>query len=343
MLNTAIIGVGKRARNLYIPILQKFSHLIKIKALCNRTKEKAENIARFLNIPCYSSTNELLENENIDFAIITTDRNNHLEPVISCINNKIAVLLETPLADKIEDMKQIIEAAEKTNVFIDVAENYFNRPMELLKRKMVQNGIFGKINLIFSNFVCHGYHALALMRSYFNFSIKPVNIIPFKKEFSVLRHIWREGYPERETELFEHAVIEFDNGSVGVYSFSSLTYGSPMRIEPLKNEVVFYAEKGMAKGDDLVIVENNRRRFIKVEKIYKNIDGIDVLQKITAKTDPEIIWDNPLKDIPIEESELDVALTIFYGIDTILKKEKAFYGVNNAMIDRKTEIEIIGN
>jgi len=341
-VNIALIGLGKRAINLYLPILRKLNRLINLTCVCNRSEDKAKKISAEEKVPYYLKIKDILKNEKIDLAILSVSRDNHLEPALELIESGTPVLLETPLAEKQVEMDNIINSAEKNKVIVEVAENYYRRPKEILKQKLIKEGFFGKINFVYSNFAGHGYHGISMIRSLFDFNVKPVNVTGFRKEFGVKKHLFRKGLPEKDTEELQHGIIEFDNGSLGFYNFTSLTYGSPMRIEQTKNEISFYAEKGMGKGDELIVLKGTDKKIIiEIEKKTINRDSNLYLDKYIAHSDHDIIWDNPLKEYFLNDNEIEIGLCILDIINAVKNKIPLKYGIHNAKIDRLTELAMI--
>ena len=76
-LRFAVIGTGFWA-NYQIPAWMELDG-VELVAVYNRTRNKAEAIARKFNIPAvYDDVSQLLENERLDFVDIITDVDTHL-------------------------------------------------------------------------------------------------------------------------------------------------------------------------------------------------------------------------------------------------------------------------
>ncbi|MBN2545252.1 MAG: hypothetical protein JXB50_05595, partial [Spirochaetes bacterium] len=191
----------------------------------------------------------------------------------------------------------------------------------------------------YSNFMGHGCHGMSLMRSFFGFNVKPVKITGFIETFPVQNHTWREGEPPRDSEKWQHAIIEYDNGSMGIFNFTSLTYGSPMRVERNKNQVNFYAEKGMGLGHDLVVIRGmDERVVIPVQRNTKIINNTEVVTSYKAQADFDIEWENPFCNSAIDERKLGVALCLRDLMEAIKDDKMLPYGALNARLDRETEL-----
>jgi predicted dehydrogenase len=60
------------------------------------------------------------------------------------------VLLETPIAHKLSEADAIIDRRE-TNapLKIEIAEQFHRRPLEQIKLKLLESGLFGRVHSIF--------------------------------------------------------------------------------------------------------------------------------------------------------------------------------------------------
>src|SRR6476469_6428029 len=71
-------------------------------AIYNRTVSKAEKLARALDIPAvYSSPEELLDRESLDFLDIITDVSSHPRLVSMAAERHLPVICQKPLASSL--------------------------------------------------------------------------------------------------------------------------------------------------------------------------------------------------------------------------------------------------
>ncbi len=146
-------------------------------------------------------------------------------------------------------------------------------------------------------------------------------------------------------------LIEFENGSVGIFNFSGLSYGSPLRWH---NSSKLYAERGMCVGDGqrsytgneriaILNDEANTRLPIVVERrTTKAKDGTEVLDALIAKTEPdtglEVVWENPLSKYPLSDGRLSVASEIMSIADAHRNDTEPEYGALNGRIDQEVAL-----
>jgi predicted dehydrogenase len=336
----ALVGFGRRAQLTYIPLLQKMRLLVRLIAVCGHQKEETVRWGEGEQVPYYTSLGQLLDKQRPDLGIVCVSRVNHAQPVIQLIEAGIPVLVETPLGETVEEMNEMMAVSRKKPLVpVEVAENYIRQPRIQIIRKMIAADLFGSVNLVYSNFTGHGYHGAALIRSLLGFEQKPIRVSGFTKNFPVINHIWRPGQPPREGENWQHAIIEFETGATGVYSFSNLTYGSPLRQEFEKNRLIFYAAKGMGVGHDLLILDGiDQRNPIPIERRTMTRHNLEILDAYVAKGKPEIAWVNPLSGYDLDENQLDVGLCLYDLLLAIREGRQPEYGIQNGKIDRMLEL-----
>ena len=94
-------------------------------ALFNRTKSKAEDLAKRFGVPrVYDDAEELLKNEELDFIDIITDVDTHEKYTLLGAKYGVDVICQKPLAPSLEAAKRMMEVTKKAGVRFYVHENY---------------------------------------------------------------------------------------------------------------------------------------------------------------------------------------------------------------------------
>ncbi|MBN1524373.1 MAG: Gfo/Idh/MocA family oxidoreductase [Spirochaetales bacterium] len=335
----ALIGCGKRTKNIYVPIIKKMAPFITCTGVYNRSEAPVQEIGMMLGVPFFTSIEELIEKTRFDIAVICVNRAAHLVPSLTCIKAGKHLLIETPIAESLDDARKIIALADKAGVTIEIAENVPRHPELLFLRKCIQHGLFGKINIVYSNFIGHGYHGVSSLRSMLGWDVVPRSVSALRRDFPVVQHEWRDGQPERNVETWTHGIIDFSNNAVGIYDFSSLTYGSPLRRDKKENMLTLYGEKGMIWNSNLLVLEGRKNRQMPEKSIkYVTIDGVETIDCIVLDSSPEIEWKNPLSAYALDTSEIGIALSLYELVTALQENQSPEYGAINGYIDRKTEI-----
>jgi predicted dehydrogenase len=149
---------------------------------------------------------------------------------LMAVEHGLHVLLETPIAHKLSEADAIIEAARQRNLKIEIAEQFYRRPLEQIKLALIASGLFGRVHTSFNDFAGHGYHGISVMRSYLGFDARPVQVVGAVRDYPLEAYYSRlaSNYvPRNETQ--EHGIIEFDDGRLGIFHWTSVAYDSPIR------------------------------------------------------------------------------------------------------------------
>lgn len=93
----------------------------------------------------YIDYKKMIEKENLDVVIVSTESGYHEAIALYCVNKGINVIIEKPVALSIEGANKIVEAGKKNNVKVGVChQNRFNKPIQAL-RNTLGNKKLGKI------------------------------------------------------------------------------------------------------------------------------------------------------------------------------------------------------
>ena len=336
-LKIAHIGTGNRGSNTYLPLISKLKEDLELVAVCDVHEGRVKAQGEQYQVPAYTDTAQMLEKEKPDIcSIVITPGQTHI-PGVLCSQHGVSYCTETPINSDLKLADQMIDAAKEHGTKLEVNENYYRRPSERIKRAMILEGIFGKVNAAYNDFRGHGYHGIGLLRSYVGFDNEPVQVYGFRKDFKVQDHVWRKGQPRRKNEDWQHSVIEFADGAVGIFNFTSLSYGSPLRGF---NGTKFYAERGMCFRDEAVILNEDadEQRTINITRKTNNVHGYETLAALTADTHPEVVWENPLQNYPLSDGEITVASELMSLANAVRNDTEPEYGAYNGRKDREIDL-----
>lgn len=331
------IGTGRRGAGTYLPLISKLTDDLELVAVCDPREESVTEQSEKYSVPAYTNTEQMLETVKPDIcAIVITPSNNHI-PGLLCSERGVSYCTETPIDTDLGWADKMIASAQANGTKLEVNENYYRVPSERIKRELILAGVFGKVNAAYNDFRGHGYHGIGLIRSYVGFDNEPAQVYGFRKGYNVQDHVWRQGQPKRDTEDWQHAVIEFADGAVGIFNFSSLSYGSPLRGF---NGSKFYAERGMCFRDDAVILNEtaDEQRAINISRRTNTVDGYETLAALVADTDPEVVWENPLQTYPLSDGEITVASELMSLVNAVRNDTDPEYGAYNGRKDREIDV-----
>jgi hypothetical protein len=204
--------------------------------------------------------------------------------------------------------------------------------------------VFGSVQVVYSDFVGHGYHGISIIRNYIGFSVPVTRVIGLSQTYPVQNHIYR--FNEwRDEETWQFGVLEFANGSRGVLNFSTLSYGSPLRWGREKCSVRFLAERGMGHRQDLAILaDNTYTRPIKVQTRMISVRGQPTLDAFVSDLPDQIAWENPLRIYPLamgdQHSPLTIGLQLLSIYKAITEGKEPEYPLHQAYYDRQIDLSI---
>lgn len=114
-------------------------------AVYNRTRSKAEEVARKFSVPrVYDNAEMLLEREELDFVDIITDVDTHLPFTEMAARRGLDVVCQKPMAPNYEDAARMVEICKQHGVRLFVNENFrFQAPLCRLK-EVLDSGVIGE-------------------------------------------------------------------------------------------------------------------------------------------------------------------------------------------------------
>jgi predicted dehydrogenase len=140
-LRFALLGTGFWAR--YQLAAWRELPGVRCVALYNRTRAKAEALAREFGVPAvYDDAEELLKRERPDFVDIVTDVGTHRQFVELAARHGVHAICQKPLAPTLADAEAMIAACQQAGVSLAVHENWrWQEPLRKLKRVLTSGAI----------------------------------------------------------------------------------------------------------------------------------------------------------------------------------------------------------
>ena len=355
-LRVAIIGTAPRSSYLYAPLLAAIPG-VKLVSVWGRSLDSARKLGETLGTPYYTNIEQLKRETDPQIGIVSVAYNANGQVGLMAVESGLHVLLETPIAHKLNEANAIITAAQTRGLKIEVAEQFHRRPLEQIKLKLLESGLFGRVYSSFNDFAGHGYHGVSIMRSYLGFDAKPVQVQGAVRSYELGPH-WARLSDSRaaRTETQEHAIIEFDAGQLGLVHWTNVAYDSPLRWWRSSR---FLAEKGMGitTGVGLDVQEQltllaeggEAPRFIKIERRFERVDGGALLAMLAHTGDPDlpiVRWDNPF--CPQQQGhapqwhddEIGVAGCILSLVNAVRNGTEPSYGPLQAKLDQELTLAI---
>lgn len=117
---------------------------VELVAVYNKTKKKAEEVAKRFSVPKVCDSIEQLLQEPLDFVDIITDVSTHKKFTVTVANKGIHVICQKPMAPSLEDAKEMVETCREKKVKLFIHENFrWQAPIRAVKQAM-DLGVIGK-------------------------------------------------------------------------------------------------------------------------------------------------------------------------------------------------------
>jgi predicted dehydrogenase len=112
-------------------------------ALCNRTRNRAEDLARKFGVPAvYEDAREMLRREKLDFIDIITDVDTHGQFVRLAAEHMLPVICQKPMAPTLAEAVAMVRACREAGVPFFIHENWrWQAPFRELKKQLVSRSI----------------------------------------------------------------------------------------------------------------------------------------------------------------------------------------------------------
>lgn len=356
-IRVAIIGTGKRSDYLYGPIVAALHNEVELVAIWGRSAESAQRLGQSLGKPWYTDLDKLIKETAPQIGIVSVSYAANGEMGLMAVEAGLNVLLETPIAHDLKQADAIIKVAQERGLKVEVAEQFHRRPHEQIKLKLIESGVFGKVHTSFSDFAGHGYHGISVMRSYLGFDLRPVKVTGVVHDFQLAPHwsyLSKENRSRSETQ--EHGIIEFENGQIGIFHWTSVGYDSALRWWRSSR---FLAEKGMGISigtaldfeDKLSLLSPSGEApaFITLERRYERVDGgalVGVYAHLPDPTLPIVAWENPFRPfkqghgVQWHDDEIGVAGCLMSLVNAVRFGIPPTYGPYQARIDQELILAI---
>lgn len=191
---------------------------------------EAASLADAHQVPHYRSLDDLLAADRVDGVIVATPNSLHVPQAVTCIEAGTAVLVEKPMAEKVDEAKVLIEASEATGVPLLVGHHRRHSPLLAQAREVVASGQLGRVVSVTGSAVFYkpdDYFAASPWRREAGGGPILVNLI---HEIDGLRFICGDidrvqavaSNSTRESEIEDTVavILQFSSGALGTFMLS---------------------------------------------------------------------------------------------------------------------------
>lgn len=143
----ALVGCGRIAER-HATVLQNAKiPNVQLTAVCDVDPLRSKTFGEKYSVDHYCDLHQMMQNEKINLVSVLTDSGSHYRNVIELAKYKVDIIVEKPLALRLDHVDEMINACEVANIKLFVVkQNRFNLPV-LQMRKALEQKRFGKLNL----------------------------------------------------------------------------------------------------------------------------------------------------------------------------------------------------
>jgi predicted dehydrogenase len=142
----ALVGCGNISKK-HMQVIQNHVPNGAVVAVCDKIRERAESYGRAYSIPAFVDVREMMETvgDQVDIVNILTPSGIHYQNVIDLVQYRKPLVVEKPIALRLEEADQILRECDRHGIKIFVVhQNRYNRPVVQAMEAMRQ-GRFGKL------------------------------------------------------------------------------------------------------------------------------------------------------------------------------------------------------
>jgi predicted dehydrogenase len=356
-LRAAIIGTAARSSYLYGRLLPVLSEDVELVAVWGRNEASARRLGEELGVRWFTDLDRMMRDATPEVGIVCVAWAANDEVGLAAVQLGIHLLVETPIAHDMAAADRMIATAARNGTKIEVAEQFHRRPLEQIKLRLIESGLFGRVYVSFNDFAGHAYHGVSVMRSYLGFDAVPEQVVGAVRDYPLAAQWGRiAGTWGPRTEKQEHAIVEFEGGRLGIFHWTDVGYDSPLRWWRSSR---FLAEKGMGitvgvgldVHEELTLLEPDSEapRFVNLERRWERVDGGALVAMVAHTGDPNVptvTWENPFagllarRGVQWHDDEIGVAGCIRSLVDAVRGGTEPTYGPVQARLDQEIVLAI---
>ena len=343
-LKLALIGLGRRGRGGHLPVYPKLKGVFDFVAVCDKDEEVLREVASDYGVNPYTSVRDMVAGEDLDVVDVVVPGDAHHPICCYLAAHGINIIVETPVSVTRPMTDLMIEAAERNNVKLEVAENYHRVPMARFQFEVIDSGVIGEVGRIYRIFYEGGYHGMSMLRLLAGSPPKSIlGITHVTDVVPIIDRMKRHHSQENCTTSF----LEFENGAAATMIYSNVIHARSLG---RKNAGISQIDgtRGAIVGNTVYFTDPADYQSGAIANAYEpristvDVDGREVLQSISLELpDREIAWENPYAHLGVGENNgrgVDMADQLMSIARAVLDDIDPTYGVQEARLDQEMSL-----
>ena len=238
-LKVGLVGAGGIA-NSHIRAYLEHTDRVQLTAVCDIVEDAARAYAKRVNVDAvYTDLDTMLREADIDAVDLCTRHDVHAPHAVAAAEAGKHVIVEKPMANSVQDCREMVEAADKSGVTLMVAQHLRYMRTAAAAKRLIDEGKLGEIEAVRTHMIAGGYvrgdrrghwmgdpryagggvmmttqvHHIDLLRYY---------VGDVKRVYGICKTL--QPHRPAGAEDLVAATLEFENGAVGhVFAKSSLS------------------------------------------------------------------------------------------------------------------------
>lgn len=302
MINFGIIGCGVIAPY-HARALEKIEG-VKLKAVCDIVKEKAESMAKQFHVEkIYDNYNDLLADKEIDAVCVCVPSGLHGEISIAALAAEKHVICEKPMEITKEKLNEVVAASKKSNKKFACVFQRRMQPIPMKVKAALESGVFGNplmASAYLKYYRTKEYYESAGWRATWEFDgggalmnqgVHGVDLISwFMGGIDKIFGVARTQMHHISVEDAAVCTVKYKNGAIGVIECSTCVYpAQDTRFEiHCENGSIIFSDKGLLLWE---LKDGNKETAKTAE------------EEIDMKNNPQAI--GPLSHLPVMKNFVD--------------------------------------
>jgi scyllo-inositol 2-dehydrogenase (NADP+) len=144
-LRVCILGQGRSGRDIHGRFLMTAQDKFKIVAIVDPLEERRQRAEKEYGCTSFSDYRSILGRDDLDLVVNATPSHLHVPITLDLLNNRFNVLCEKPLARRVDEVDQLIAAAQKSGRTLAIFQQSRYAPYFRQVRKVIDSGLLGRI------------------------------------------------------------------------------------------------------------------------------------------------------------------------------------------------------
>lgn len=152
-----IIGAGAFTQQRHIPMLLEVEG-VEIVAVCNRTPETVQRVARQFDIPrTFTDWREVIALRDIDAVLIGTPPYFHHQATLAALDAGVHVLCEGRMATSLREAREMYERAQKSGLKTMLVRTSYCLKGQRFVKHLLDTGYVGRVRQVFGHWRVPAY------------------------------------------------------------------------------------------------------------------------------------------------------------------------------------------